>query len=218
MVTSKLVTNIYYGEKDYLKECLEELVKDGAIAYWVYICHFGERQFNPIENVWQGDRLKNHIHVGIKPNKRLNLDLVYGECMQMLDGKLTGFTRNWEIVRSSMDFWLYLFHFKDYLVAKNLVREYNYSKTDIVCSDQDILDYELNRALEEFWAQHGVSHEVQKVVKGQMKETELFARHLRDAWGVDRLLKAARRDWEVMHNEKNTDRENDVYQISAICS
>lgn len=218
MVTSKLVTNIYYGESEYLKERLNGLVDDGAIAYWVFILHHGERQYNPIENAWVGDRLKDHIHVGIKPNKRLNFDIVYGECIQMVGGKLTGFTRNWEIVRSTMDFWLYLFHFKDYLAAKNLVREYNYSKNDIVCSDNDVLQYELNRALEEFWVQHGISHEVQKVVKGQMKETELFARHLRDAWGVDRLLKAARRDWEVMINEKNSNRQNDFCQISAVCS
>lgn len=206
MVTSKLVTNIYYGQADYLKESLNRLVNDGLIAWWVYCCHSGERQFNPIKSSWEGERLKDHIHVGIKPNKRLDLDTVYNETLQ-LDGfkKVIGFTRNWEFVRSQFDFWLYLYHDKDYLTSKNIVREYNYTTDDIIASDDDIKKYELYRAREAFWAEHGISHEVLQCVKGKISESQLIARHLRCAYGVDKLLKAARK--EVI-NETAKDKNN----------
>lgn len=203
MVTSKMVTNIYYGTCEHLRVCLDRLVQDGSIAWWVYCEHKGERQYNPTNDCWEGDRQKRHIHVGIKPNKRLNLDVVYAECLEMVDSKLTGFTRNWEFVRSSSDFWLYLFHDKGYLLEKQLVREYNYTERDVVCSDDDIKAYELVKAREEFWLQHGIKKDALKVARGQMSEAVYFAHNIKNAYGADKLLKATRKEVDYENNKQD---------------
>lgn len=194
MITSKMVTNIYYGSTAHLRICLDRLVENGALSWWVFCEHKGERQFNSVLDVWEGDRQKRHVHVGLKPNKRLNLDVVYGECLEMVDSKLTGFTRNWEFVRSMMDFWLYLFHDKAYLEEKQLVREFNYTESDLVCSDDNIKDYELFKARQDFWSQVGIKKEALKVVKGSMSEAVYFAHNIKNAYGADKLLKATRRE------------------------
>lgn len=203
MVTSRLVSNIYYGSKEHLQVCLERLVVEGSIAWWVFCEHKGERIYNPLNDCWEGDRAKRHIHVGIKPNKRLNLDVVYGECLEMIEGKITGFTRNWEFVRSSMDFWMYLFHDSSYLAEKRMIREYNYSINDLVCSDNDIKSYEIKRAKEEFWLQHGIKKEAISVARGQMSEAVFFAHNLRNAYGADKLLKATRKELDYEKYTKN---------------
>lgn len=200
MVTSKLVTNIFYGKEQGLLDSLRSLVEDGKIAWWCYCVHRGERSFNLVKHEWVGQRLKNHIHVGIKPNCRLDLDVVYNNCLQIESAtKTVGFTRNWVYVRSNFDFWLYLYHDRDYCDTKGLIREYYYTEKDVICSDDDIKAYELYRAKEELWASMGVSNEVVACAKGLKSEVSLFSRHLRDAYGVDKMLKAARR--ELMENE-----------------
>lgn len=203
MTSRKMHANIYYGTMDYLKSCMDRLISEGVVSWYAAIEHKGERQYNKLTAQWVGDRDKDHIHVGVYPNGSIQFDKVYGECMQLIGGKLTGFTRMWEPVRSRMDFWLYLYHDKDYLKSKDQTREYNYSESDIVCSDDDIKRYELFNAREVFWAQHGISHEVQNVVKGRMKESEFFARHIRDAYGADKLLRVARAEVGLEVNRKD---------------
>lgn len=215
MTSRKMHSNIYYGTLDYLQMCMTRLVDSGVVAWYCAIDHKGERQYNPITAQWQGERDKNHIHVGVYPNGSIQFDKVYAECMQLRDGKITGFTRCWEPVRSRMDFWLYLYHDKDYLLSKQLVREYNYKDSDIVCSDDDIKRVELFNARETFWAQHGISHEVMNVVKGKMKESEFFARHIKDAYGADKLLRVARSEVGLEVNKKEGYYGNDyMRQIS----
>lgn len=215
MTSRKMHSNIYYGTMTHLKESMSRLIDDGLVSWFAAIEHKGERQFNSVNDCWEGDRDKDHIHVGVYPNGTIQFDKVYSECAQLINGKITGFTRMWEPVRSRMDFWLYLYHDKDYLSSKNLVREYNYKEVDVFCSDEDIKRYELFNAREQFWVQHGISHEVLNVVKGKMKESEFFARHIKDAYGADKLLRVARSEVSMEVNRKEGYYGNDyLRQVS----
>lgn len=61
MATQLPISTISYNTESFLREKLEELRKAHIIQSYMYICHKGE----------DGD--KNHIHLRIEPNKRLDV-------------------------------------------------------------------------------------------------------------------------------------------------
>lgn len=61
MATQLPISTISYNSESFLREKLEELYKAHIIQSYMYICHKGE----------DGD--KNHIHLRIEPNKRLDV-------------------------------------------------------------------------------------------------------------------------------------------------
>lgn len=65
MATSRPISTISYNTEEFLKETLDNWIKQHIIMNYMYICHKGE----------DGD--KDHIHVFIEPNKKLDpMDLM----------------------------------------------------------------------------------------------------------------------------------------------
>ncbi len=65
MATSRPISTISYNTEQFLKETLDNWIKQHIIMNYMYICHKGE----------DGD--KDHIHVFIEPNKKLDpMDLM----------------------------------------------------------------------------------------------------------------------------------------------
>lgn len=61
MATSKPISTISYNTEPFLKEQLDNWLKEHVIMNYMYICHKGE----------DGD--KDHIHLRIEPNKKLDV-------------------------------------------------------------------------------------------------------------------------------------------------
>lgn len=106
MATSKPISTISYNTEDFLKTKLESWLRCHLIQTYQYIKHKGE----------DGD--KDHIHLRIEPNKKLDpMDLSddLKEFINLADKPLG--CRTW---RSSQeeDWFLYAVHDKDYLKIK----------------------------------------------------------------------------------------------------
>lgn len=137
-MTSKPISTISYNSEKFLHEVLERWRKDHIIQTYMYICHTGE----------DGD--KDHIHVRIEPNKKL-------DPMDLSD-ELQEFDPNHEKplgcrpFRPSKeeDWFLYAYHDPDYLKIKYKGGEpgeklfYDYHK--IVVPDNYDLDVAIVRA------------------------------------------------------------------------
>lgn len=106
MATQKPISTISYNTESFLVEKLQSLYEAHIIQAWQYINHKGE----------DGD--KDHIHLRIEPNKRIDaMDLteVFKEFEKGKDKPLS--VRTW---RPSVeeDWYLYAVHDSDYLALK----------------------------------------------------------------------------------------------------
>ena len=106
MATQKPISTISYNTEAFLKEKLDTWIEAHIIQAYQYICHKGE----------DGD--KDHIHVRIEPNKRLDaMDLqVQLREYQMGKEKPLG-VRPFRPSKEE-DWFLYAVHDKDYLKLK----------------------------------------------------------------------------------------------------
>ena len=66
MQTSKTISNISYNTIPFLRCKLDHLKDHGIIEFWAFIKHFPEFDKDNLANK------KDHIHLLIRPNKRLN--------------------------------------------------------------------------------------------------------------------------------------------------
>lgn len=107
MATQKPISTISYNSEKFLKEKLDTWVKAHIIQAYQYICHKGE----------DGD--KDHIHVRVEPNKKLDqMDLTEALKEYTLDNpdKPLG-CRPWKFSKEE-DWFLYAVHDPDYLKLK----------------------------------------------------------------------------------------------------
>lgn len=126
MATSKPISTISYNSEEFLRSKLDDLYRKHIIQCWQYIKHKGE----------DGD--KNHIHLRIEPNKRIDpMDLT-----QLLlepdpkHDKPLG-CRPWRPSKEE-DWFLYAIHDKQYLKIKSSDSKdgkIEYKVDDIVVSD-----------------------------------------------------------------------------------
>lgn len=132
MQTSKPISTISYNSELFLKATLDHLLKTNIIDFYCYIPHIGEDD-------GYGEKEKDHIHLFILPNHRINtadLDLEFIEPDPNNDKPLKCIT--WQT--SKPDDWiLYVLHDPDYLATKFETREIQYRFTDLVGSDQEDL-------------------------------------------------------------------------------
>lgn len=103
MATSQPISTISYNSEAFLKEKLDAWVKAHIIQAYMYICHIGE----------DGD--KNHIHLRIEPNKKLDpMDLTDELQEYQIGQKKPLGCRPWR--QSVEEHWiLYVVHDKEYL-------------------------------------------------------------------------------------------------------
>lgn len=140
MATQKPIATISYNSEYFLKKVLDELYKSHRIQAYQYICHKGE----------DGD--KDHIHLRIEPNVRLDpMDLT--ELFKELDldhpDKPLG-VRPWRSSKEE-DWYLYAVHNENYLKLKYGEFEHGekipYEYTEIKVSPDYDLDVAFTRAL-----------------------------------------------------------------------
>lgn len=129
MATQVMISTISYNSEAFLKEKLDGLVKSHILQAYVYIRHKGE----------DGD--KDHLHVAVYPNKRIDpMDL--SDLLKEYDPnhptKPLG-VRPWRKTISEADWYLYAVHDSKYLELKydggEAKEKLPYEWTDIVSSD-----------------------------------------------------------------------------------
>lgn len=138
MATQKPISTISYNTEDFLKEHLDTWVSQHIIQAYQYICHKGE----------DGD--KDHIHLRVEPNKKLDpMDLtdLLKEFEKGKDKPLT--VRTWRPSKEE-DWFLYAVHDKEYLELKygggDKGEKLPYEYTDIQVSEGYDLDIAFTRA------------------------------------------------------------------------
>lgn len=135
MRTSKPLSTISYNTNAYLTSRLDSLFHNKIIQFWAYVPHLGE-------NDEAGK--KNHIHLYLEPNNRIDTDSLLENFVELDITKPTLPLRCLSMrVSRFMDWYLYSIHDRDYLSSKLLERKYHYSDSDIKCSDEDELRFRI---------------------------------------------------------------------------
>lgn len=132
MQTSKPISTISYNSESYLKYTLDYLLKSHVIDFYCYIFHLGE-------NDGFGEKEKDHYHLFLIPNHRINTSLLDEQFLEIdpnHEKPLRCIT--WQTSKSD-DWILYVLHDPDYLATKFESREIQYRYTDLVGSDDEDL-------------------------------------------------------------------------------
>lgn len=129
MKTIKPISTISYNSKNFLVLKLNELLKAHKISFWCFIFHKAEV-----------DEKKDHFHLYIEPNTRLDTMDLQDELKEIVIGsdKPLGCI-NFHSSKFA-DWYYYSMHYKPYLAGKNESRQYSYCRADFVCCDDDCLD------------------------------------------------------------------------------
>lgn len=128
MQTTKLISSISYNTPAFLRGKLYDLVRQGIIEYAHWIWH------NPEE-----DEKKDHAHLVLKPNRRLDTSKLRNEFVEPVTGEekprgVLPFTP------SKMNDWiLYGVHDRVYLLRKCQNRKNHYEQKDIETTEPDLL-------------------------------------------------------------------------------
>ena len=137
MATSKPISTISYNTEEFLKEKLDQWYDEHLIQSYCYIKHKGE----------DGD--KDHIHLRIEPNKRLDpMDLTCELKEYVLDNDKPLCVRPWRPSKEE-DWFLYAVHDPDYLRVKysdSKDGKLQYGVQDLICSEGYDKDVALLRA------------------------------------------------------------------------
>ena len=128
--TSKLISTISFNTPNFLLRRLHELQDKGVIEYAHWIWHKPEQ-----------DETKNHAHVLVKPNRRLDTSALRNEFKELLVGedKPRGVLPFRPTSRVS-DWLLYSAHDSLYLARKGEARVEHYEKVDFKSTDEDLLE------------------------------------------------------------------------------
>lgn len=161
MNTSKPISTISYNSPDFLKARLEELVNNHTIADWIFIKHDAEE-----------DERKDHIHLWIEPNRRLDtmtLQDFFKEFDPDHPDKPLGCIK---FNSSNLDDWiLYSIHDSAYLRSKCESREFAYRKEDFVYCDEDAFEEAFRHAYRgSEWARR--SQVLERLEDGTISERE----------------------------------------------
>lgn len=133
MNTIKPFSSIWYGSPDFLKMKLDLLVKSRVLLFYAFIKHHAEE-----------DEKKDHIHVYMVPDGRIDTDVIMNEIIEydlinVLPIKLLP-------IKSSKfrEWYLYSTHNITYLLSLGQNRKYTYSKDDIITNEPDYLLEEIH--------------------------------------------------------------------------
>lgn len=163
MRTSKPIATISYNSEQFLKERLNELMRNHKISDYIYIRHHAEE-----------DEKKEHIHLWIKPNTLLDT-MSLQEHFKELDMKNpTKPLKCIDFVTSKVDDWiLYNQHYKPYLASKGESRKYHYTHDDFHYADEDTFEDLYNHAFKgSEWAKR--NQILEALDKGQLNPTRLI--------------------------------------------
>lgn len=132
MQTCKPISTISYNSKEFLVSRLDLLVKMHIIDYYMLIPHIGEIDFC-------GEQEKDHIHLFIVPNHRINTSELDEQFIELDPNNIKPLKCiSWSISKSD-DWILYCLHDQNYLMSKLETRQIQYKYTDIISSDYEDL-------------------------------------------------------------------------------
>lgn len=129
MNTSASISAISYNTEGYLDMVLHRLYDLHIISDYMWIKHQAEE-----------DEKKNHIHLHLVPNTRIDTINLQNEFKELGPGndKPLGITNP---RKSNMDEWiLYCQHFRPYLITKLEDRKFYYQKSDFHYLDADTFE------------------------------------------------------------------------------
>lgn len=128
MITRRAFSTVTYNTQDFLKANLNELVKEGKLAWWAYFYHVPDI-----------DNRKAHIHLHMIPECSVDT-VMLAKQFEELD-PTNPLPLRWRPCEHSKwdDWYLYCCHDKYYLRFKGLERNTYYSYDDCVSSDPDYL-------------------------------------------------------------------------------
>lgn len=132
MNTSKPISSISYNSESFLLSTLKSLQQKNIIEFYMYIKHTGEIDIF-------GEREKDHIHLFIVPNERINTLWLTEQFLEFIDDNDKPLkTISWN--NSKCDDWiLYCLHDPVYLATKFEDRQIQYTYKDLVASDDQDL-------------------------------------------------------------------------------
>lgn len=129
MRTSKPFSTISYNTEDFLNLRLCELVQRRQIDFFAWVQHYPEE-----------DETKEHKHLYIVPNSRVDTDQVL-DCLLEHDPNHPD--KPFKCIRPHSskfaDWYLYALHDVTYLASKGQARKYHYVIADVHTSDSDYL-------------------------------------------------------------------------------
>lgn len=124
-MTSAQIGTISYNSEEFLQLTLNEMLEKNDILYWCYIKHKGDE-----------DEKKDHIHVRIHPNGRIDLAALAKEFIEPVPDNLPLRCLLWR--NAELHNWfMYCVHDPDYLQSKNLIRNCKYTFDNFVSSSTD---------------------------------------------------------------------------------
>ena len=127
--TKTFLSTISYNTIPWLKKKLEDLIENGTLDFWCFICHHGETNED-------GSKERDHTHLFMVPATPIDCRQLRNEFIQFYkDEKLP---RGLMPIRANTkwdDWYLYDLHDKEYLFSKGQSREYHYTDSDMVRSD-----------------------------------------------------------------------------------
>lgn len=124
------ITTISYNSFAFLRDVLEDLRRAKVISFWFFIVHQPE-----------DDEKKVHIHVYIELSRTLQTDDLVENFVE-LDPSFPDKPLGVMPFRSSKfePAYLYAIHDPDFLASRNQTRKYHYDRSQVVTSDDDMLD------------------------------------------------------------------------------
>ena len=131
MQTCKPISTISYNSEEFLQSVLDNLVKTHVIDFYMYIKHIGEMDLF-------GEQEKDHIHLFLIPNKRINTADLDAFFIEPVQGNKPLKCISWNISKSD-DWILYVLHDQKYLATKFETRQYEYTYGEIKTSDTEDL-------------------------------------------------------------------------------
>ena len=194
MNTSKAISTISFNTEAYLYAKLNELVDCRILSFYSYIKHYGE----PNES---NDTKKDHYHIYIEPNKRIDtssLKLEFNEHTNDGDEPL----KCLPFQNSKFDDWYYYcIHDPIYLARKGMNRLYSYKQKDIVSSDKDFLLEKVNEINTFEYNSYVDIYEYQN--KGYSFQQYAIAKNIHPM-----QIKAYSLAWEMVWDVKNSSASN----------
>lgn len=127
MKTTKPCSTISYNSKEFLERKLNELIDRRIIDFWAFIEHLPEE-----------DEKKEHKHVHIVPNGKIDTDQVKDFLTELNPADIEHpFGCLWFQSSKFDDWYFYELHDIEYLASKGQSRKYQYLESDFVYSSED---------------------------------------------------------------------------------
>ena len=125
MNTQRNISTISYNSLSFLSDKLKQLRDQHIISDYMFIYHYAEE-----------DESKDHFHLWIRPNKRLDTMVLQDMFKEPDPVKLDKMLGCIDFRTSDPDEWIpYVLHDKRYLKYKRQSRKYSYIKDDMIVAD-----------------------------------------------------------------------------------